>query len=174
MHHVETVGVETGHTEELRDTLNEHGDDGDWDAADFLLEGPAVNENATGDDENDMHEGRLEAVFGDAHAAALGDTFFHTVINPAAADETACEKTGSGDEIEEAGLDWAVEVEARVEDVADGGEEGVLVPDEGTGGKADAKNVGVPEEHNDHADGGDAVHDHLGLLGEGVALEFAA
>ena len=174
VHHVETVGVQTGHAEELRDTLDEHGDDGDGDAADFLLEGPAVDEDTAGDDEDDVHEGGLEAVFGDTHAAALGDAFLHAVVDPAAADETACEETGSGDEVEEAGLDGAVEVEAGVEDVADGGEEGVLVPDEGTGGETHAEDVGVPEEHDDHADGGDAVHDHLGLLGEGVALEFAA
>lgn len=174
VHHVETVGVETGHAEELRDTLDEHGDDGDRDTANFLLERPAVNEDAAGDDEDDVHKGGLEAVFGDAHAAALGDAFFHAVVDPAAADETACEETGSGDEVKEAGLDGAVEVEARVEDIADGGEEGVLVPDQGTGSETNAEDVGILEEHNNNANGRDTVHDHLCLLGEGVALEFAA
>lgn len=174
VHHVETVGVKTGHAEELRDTLNEHGDDGDGDAADFLLEGPAVDEDAAGDDKDDVHERGLEAVFGDAHAAALCDAFFHAVVDPAAADETACEETGSRDEVEKARLDGTVEVEARVENVADGGEEGVLVPDQGTGSKTNAEDVGVLEEHDDNADGRDTVEHHLGLLGKGVALEFAA
>lgn len=174
MHHVETVGIETGHAEELRDTLDKHGDNGDGDAADFLLEGPAVDEDAAGDDEDDMHEGGFEAVFGDAHAAALGDAFLHAVVDPATTDETACEETGTGDEVEEAGLDGAVEVKTGVEDVTDWGEEGVLVPDESTGGETNAEDVGVPEEHDDHADGGDAMHDHFSLLGEGMTLEFAA
>lgn len=60
----------------------------------------------------------------------------HDVVGPAAAEEGAEEVAAAGGDVEEAGLDGRGEVEAWVEDVADGREERVHVPDEGGGGEA--------------------------------------
>lgn len=61
-------------------------------------------------------------------------------------------------------MDWACEVEAGVEHVSDGGEEGVLVPDEGAGGYACEEEVRVCEEEDADADWVHAVPEELGFL----------
>lgn len=60
-------------------------------------------------------------------------------------------------------------MEAGVEHVSDGREEGVLVPDEGAGGYAGEEEVGVCEEEDADADWVHAVPEKAGFL-DGASL----
>lgn len=57
-----------------------------------------------------------------------------------------------------------MEVEAGVEDVADRGDEGVLVPDEGAGSEDHEEEIRVGEREVTHGEGGDLGPDCFGFL----------
>lgn len=172
LHHVETVGVEGGKAEELRHPLYEHGRHRQWDTAHRLVDAPAVHQHASGNHDADERQTRSQPVFG--HAPTLPpDPPLHHPIRPPAAEEGAQQISAAGRDVEEARLDRRGQVEARVEHVADRGQERVHVPHQATGGQAGDDEVRVFEQEDQDAQRGDQVSDSTGLgapgeMGESV------
>lgn len=149
LHDVQAVRVQARKAEQLGDALQEHDDDGQRDATFGLLDAPAVDEHAGGDDDAEGEEAAAQAVLGHAVAVALADPLAHRAVGPAAAEEGAEEVSAAGRDVEEAGLDGAGEVEARVEHVPDRRQEGVHVPDQTAAREAGDEQVRVPVEAQD-------------------------
>ena len=65
-----------------------------------------------------------------------------------------------------------MEVESGVEDGTDGSQECILVPDESTSSQANAEDIHVLEQENNHSHRIEAVPDHLALCRKVLALEL--
>lgn len=139
LHDVEAVRVEAGEAEQLRDALHKERDDDDRDPAHVLVHAPAVDEHARGDHAAEEGQRRPQAVLGHPRLL-LGDVLLDHVVGVAAAEEGAEQVARPRGQVEEAGLHRGREVEAGVQDVADGREEGVHVPDQG-GGRETVENA---------------------------------
>lgn len=132
-----------------------------------MVDAPAVQQGAEGKDAEDHGEGGLEAVLGQAGAAAADDPPLHDGVGDAAAGEAANEEAQPGGEVEETAGEGGVEAEAGVDDVADGGEDAVLVHGEEAAAdvaEEDAR-VGEKAEDDEGVDGGADVGDGPGLGG---------
>ena len=144
LHHVETVGVQAGEAEQLCDALDEHCRHRQWDAAHRLLHAPAVDHHAAWDDRSDEGQAGTEPVFWHASAFAQ-DPASHCAVGPAPTEECPEQVTAAGGDVEEAGLYGRREMEAWVEHVAYGREEGVHIPHQAAGGETDDDKVRVLE-----------------------------
>lgn len=165
LHHVETVGIQARETEQLCHALQEHGQHGHRDAANGLVNSPPVDKNTSRDNDAQKDQTRLQSILRDT-SPALADPFLDRMICPPSTHERTQKVSTPGSDIEESRLNRASEIEARVQHISDGREQGVLVPDQSTGRNAREEEIRVCEEEYADADRADAVAEELCFLRE--------
>lgn len=148
LHDVQAVRVQAREADQLRDSLDEHGYDGECDAADSLLHAPAVEDHASWNDTSEGDQAAPEPVFGDP-SSLLHNVLLDVVVRPAPAEEGTKQVSATGSDVEQTGLDGAREVEPRIQHVADRGQQAVHVPHQGGARHAHGDQVRVLVQADD-------------------------
>jgi len=125
--------------------LEEHHCHGESNAAKALFDRPAVDKHAGRDHDAHERESAVESILRDPGAAFL-DVFLNDKVCISSAEERAEDISATRSEIEKTGLDWCFQVESRVENVTNGCEQRVHVPNQCRRGQCDHYEVGILPE----------------------------
>ena len=120
LHNIQAIRIQTRETKQLRHTLQKHHHYRERHTTDPFLHAPSIDNHTRGDDAAEENKTAAQPVLSDA-VAADANVLFHNVVGVTAAEECTQQVAAAGRNIEEAGLERGLQVEAWVEDVADGG-----------------------------------------------------
>jgi hypothetical protein len=119
LHNIQTIRIQRREAEQLCDTLQKHHQDRKCDSANSFLHTPSIYNHACGDHTTEEDDTTPQAIFSFAVTSFL-NVLLDNAIGVTSAEKGAEKVATPRCDVEESRLQGRGELEARVEDVADG------------------------------------------------------